>query len=70
MSLTPARVNLSVWTCLLMVWLLPAGQGGFTMHRACLEDGHIYWLASTSIALVTAASREKVLCVERCSSGE
>ena len=39
---TPARVSLSVWTCLLMVWLLPAGQGGFTVHRVCLEDGHMY----------------------------
>ena len=67
-SSTPARVNLSFWTCLLMVWLLPAGQGGFTVHRACL--GHMYWLSSTSTALVTAASREKGLWVERCSSGE
>ena len=48
-----------VWTCLLMVWLLPACQGGFTVHRACLEDGHMYWLSSTSTALVTAASRGK-----------
>ena len=63
-------VILSVWTCLLMVWLLPAGQGGFTVHRACLEDGHTYWLSSTSIAFVTAASREKELWVERRSSGE
>ena len=70
MSSTPARFNLSVWTCLLMVWLLLAGQGGFTVHRACLEDGHMYWLPSTSTALVTAATREKRLWVERCSSGE
>ena len=42
-----------------MVWLLPAGQGGFTVHRACLEDGHMYWLSPTSTALVTAASRGK-----------
>ena len=42
-----------------MVWLLPAGQGGFTVHRACLEDGHKYWVSSTSTALVTAASRGK-----------
>ena len=39
-----ARVNLFVWIHLLMVWLLPAGQCGFTVHRACLEDGHcMYW---------------------------
>ena len=63
-SLTPASVNLSVWTCLLMIWLLPAGQGGFTVHRACLEDGHMHWLSSTSTALVTAASREKGLWIE------
>ena len=42
-----------------MVWLLPAGQGGFTVHRACLEDGHMYWLSSTSSAFVIAASRKK-----------
>ena len=48
-----------------MVWLLPAGQGGFTVHRACLEDGHMYWLSSTSAALVTAASREEGLQVSR-----
>ena len=59
-----------VWAYLLMVWLLPAGQGGFTVHRVCLEDGHIYWLSSTSTALVTVASREKGLWVERCSSDE
>ena len=47
-----------------MVWLLPAGQGGFTVHRACLEDGHMYWLSSTSTALVTAASREEGLWVD------
>ena len=29
------------------------------MHRACLEDGHMYWLSSTSTALLAAASREK-----------
>ena len=69
-SSIPARVNLFVWTCSLMVWLLPASQGGFTVHRACLEDGHMYWLSSTSTALATAASREKGLWVERCSSGE
>ena len=46
-----------VWTCLLMVWLLPASQGGLTVHRACLEVGMVYWLSSTSKALVTAASR-------------
>ena len=54
-----SRVNLFVWTCLLKVWLLPAGQGGFTVHRVCLEDGQMYWLSSTSTALVTAASRGK-----------
>ena len=42
-----------------MVWLLPAGQGGFAVLRACLEDGHKYWLSFTSTALVTAASRGK-----------
>ena len=42
-----------------MVWLLPAGQGGFTVHRACLEDRHMYWLSSTSTAHATAASRKK-----------
>ena len=47
--------------CLLMVSLLFAGQGSFTVHRVCLEDGHKYWLSSTSTALVTAASREKGL---------
>ena len=36
-----------------------AGQGGFTVHHACLEDGHMYWLSSTSTALVIAASRGK-----------
>ena len=60
-SSIPASVNLFVRTCFLMVWLLPAGQGGFTMHRACLEDGHMYWLFSTSTALTTATSREKGL---------
>ena len=40
-SSTTSRVSLSVWTCLLMVWLLSAGQRGFTVHRACLEDGHM-----------------------------
>ena len=68
-SSTPARVSLSVWTCLLMVWLLPASQGSFMVHRSCLH-GHMYWLSSTSTAFVTAASREKGLWVERCSSGE
>ena len=29
------------------------------MHLACLEDGHLYWLSSTSAAFVTAASREE-----------
>ena len=38
--------------------------------NACLEDGHMYWLSSTSTALLTAVSREKGLWVERCSSGE
>ena len=52
-----------------MVWLLSAGQRGFTVHLAYLEDGHMYWLSSTSTALVTAASREKGIWVERCSSG-
>ena len=47
-----------------MVWLLPAGQVGFIVHRACLEDGHMYWLSSTSTALVTAASREEGLWVD------
>ena len=42
-----------------MVWLLPAGQGGFTVHCACLEDGDKYWLSSTLTDLVTAASRGK-----------
>ena len=27
--------------CLLMVWLLPAGQGGFTAHRACRGRTHV-----------------------------
>ena len=48
---TPARINLSVWTCSLLVWLLYAGQVGFTVHRACLEDGHMYWLSSASTAI-------------------
>ena len=47
------------FVCLdMFVKLLPAGQGGFTVHRACLEDGHMYWLSSTSTALVTAACRK------------
>ena len=33
-----AKINLSVWTCLLMVWLLPADQGGFTVHRVERTD--------------------------------
>ena len=42
-----------------MVWLLSAGQGGFTDHRACLKDGHMYWLSFSSTAFITAASREE-----------
>ena len=38
-SSIPAKVNLFVWICLLMVWLL---QGGFTVHRTCLEGGHMH----------------------------
>ena len=41
-----------VWTCVLIVWLLPVGQGGFRVHRACLVNGHMYWLSTTSTALV------------------
>ena len=58
-SSVPTRINLFGWTCLLMAWLLPAGQSGFTVHRACLEDGHMYWLSSTSTPFVTVASRGK-----------
>ena len=56
-SSIPARVSLLVWICLFMVWLLPADQGSFTMHRACLEDGLMYWLSSISTALVKAGKR-------------
>ena len=42
-----------------VVWLLPVGQGGFTVFCACLEDGHKYWLSSTLTDLVTAVSRGK-----------
>ena len=40
-----------------MVWLLPVGQGGFTVHRACLEDGHMAFLHLNSSR--PAAFREK-----------
>ena len=47
---TPAMVNLSVWTCLLMVWPLPAGQGGFTV-AVSRTDTCIYLLYRTFFSL-------------------
>ena len=47
-----------IWTCLLMVWLLPAGQGGF-IGNVPVYRTKIFWLSSTSTALVTAVSRER-----------
>ena len=34
-------------------------SGWFHRACACLKDGHIFWLSSTSAALVTAVSGEK-----------
>ena len=45
-SSTPARVNLLIFTCLLLVWLLPVCQGGFTGHVPVHRDQCIPWTKS------------------------
>ena len=45
--------------------LCPNGQCDFTVHRACLEDGNMYWLSSCldsilpQLSSTSAASRGK-----------